>query len=261
MIKLMKSCTRLRYLTIALFAAVMLVGHGTASAGASLPDFNARYTLYKGSFSIGKARVRLQSDDGRRVYSSHTEPAGLLALFRDDIITERSVWQFHDGNIQPLEYQYSHENGKKSRHVELMFHWNENRVDNTAEGHTWSMDIPDGTLDKFSVQLAVMLDLQRHERGDDLRYDIADGGKLKNWSFQVLGHERIETDAGEFETIKLKRLRHSYDRQTIMWCAPALNYLLVKIEHTEEDDGTFTMELDKVDGLPVTRTTSAGQAR
>lgn len=250
MIPSMEVRHRLHQLAVIIISAAALTAPVAAGVGTALPEFHAAYTLYKGAFRIGEAEIRLHRDGGRRVYSSHTEPAGFVALFRDDVITERSVWVYNNGDIRPLEYQYRHQGSKKNRNVELAFHWDENRVDNTAEGHTWSMDIPDGTLDKFSVQLAVMLDLQQQREYTDLEYPIADGGKLKNWRFDVVGTEPVEVEAGEFDTVKIVRLRDSYDRHTTMWCAPALNYLLVKIQHTEPEDGTFTMELDKVEGLP-----------
>lgn len=229
-------------LAVAPAALGALVANPRSEAPA-LPAFSAHYVLHKGSFKVAEARVQLQRQDARYVYSSRTEPAGLLALFRNDRVTERSVWTWDGTRIRPLEYQYTHVGGKKNRDAHLVFDWERKRVANTVQGHTWHMEIPEGTLDKFSVHLAVMLDLQRQRK--DMQYPIADGGKLKTYRFKTLGRERLETRAGTFETVKLMRVRDDMDRETYIWCAPELNYLLVRIEHIEDED-RLSMELDEV---------------
>ncbi len=238
-------------LTVLVLCATQSTGAAqpvAATPPAPLPEFQAHYSAYKGSLRIAESVVRLQRSGSKFVYSSVTEPVGLLALFRHDEVTERSVWQLHNGGIRPLEYQYVHKRSDKDRNVGLVFDWQHGEVANTAKGHTWTMDVPKGTQDKFSVQLAVMLDLQR---GDGpLRYDVADGGKLKQYRFRRLGTEHVQIKAGEFETVKLQRLRRQdNERETYFWCAPALHYLVVRLEHIEEDGSQFYMELDRIERL------------
>ncbi len=228
-------------------AATLLVLAAASAQAAPLPDFTAHYSAYKGSFRMVRTKVTLSRKDNEYTYTSFSEPAGLLALFRSDTITERSQWVYHDGRIRPLSYHYLLKGGR-NKDVHLKFDWDRHVVSNTVQGHTWHMTIPDGTLDKFSVQLAVMLDLRDKHR--PLSYAIADGGKLKHWSFTILGKETITTPAGTFEAVKLLRDRDPDNkRQTFMWCAPKLDYLLVKIEHIEKDGSRFHMSLDKVDGI------------
>lgn len=235
--------------TLLLVPILALAGPLSALADRPLPEFRAHYVLHKGSFKIGEAQVRLEQRGRRYIYSSTTEPAGLIALFRDDRITERSTWTWWKRKrIRPLEYRYTHEGSKKNRDAHLIFQWDRNRVSNTVQGHTWYMQIPDGTLDKFSVHLAVMLDLQKGE--EQMEYHIADGGKLKTYRFRTLGRERVETPAGTFDTVKLMRVREDMDRETYIWCAPKLNYLLVRMEHIEEDGGRFSMTLRDLPAFP-----------
>lgn len=233
------------------FPLLILISASTAigaEPAALLPEFQAYYSAYKGSLRIAQSVVRLQRTGARFVYTSVTEPVGILALFRHDEVSERSVWQPHNGGVRPLEYQYLHKRSAKDRNVELRFDWKQGEVANTVQGHTWTMDIPDGTLDKFSVQLAVMLDLEQERQQDPLHYQVADGGKLKLYRFRRLGMEHIQTRAGEFEAVKLQRLRRQdNDRETYIWCAPSLHYLIVRMEHVEEDGAEFYLELDRVE--------------
>ena len=60
----------------------------------------------------------------------------------------------------------------------------------------------------------------------------------------------ITTPLGKIEAIKLIRHREqSKGRQTILWCAPALNYLPIKLEHTEKGGAVFTAVLRHLEGL------------
>ena len=229
-------------------AGIVAATAASAASAPLLPEFEAHYSAYKGSLRIAESVVRLQRQDSRFVYSSVTVPVGLLAMFRRDQVSERSIWRPHAGGIRPLEYHYTHKRSEKDRDVGLRFDWQQREVANTAQGHTWTMDIPEGTLDKFSVQLAVMLDLQANH--NPLRYQVADGGKLKQYRFRRLGTERVRTKAGEFEAVKLQRLRRQdNDRETFFWCAPSLKYLIVRMQHVEEDGSEFHMELDRLEGM------------
>lgn len=239
----MRLALRLTSLFVAAFALL-----ANAASAPLLPEFRAHYSGYKAGIRIAESVVRLQREGAKFIYSSVTEPVGMLALIREDEVSERSVWQPHQGGIRPLQYHYTHKRSEKDRDVELVFDWKQGEVANTVQGHTWTMEIPDGTLDKFSVQLAVMLDLQRSNQ--PLRYQVADGGKLKHYRFRRLGTETVRTKAGEFETVKLQRLRRQdNDRETYLWCAPALHYLVVRMEHIEEDGSQFHLELDRLEKL------------
>ncbi|HDY84394.1 MAG TPA: DUF3108 domain-containing protein, partial [Methylophaga sp.] len=77
----------------------------------------------------------------------------------------------------------------------------------------------------------------------------ADGGKLKNYQIRVIGKETITTPLGEIDTIKLTRHRNKdEDRETTLWCSPALDYMPVKLEHIE-DETTFTAVIRQLKGF------------
>ena len=132
--------------------------------------------------------------------------------------------------------------------MEVDFDWQSNRVRNTAKGQTWEMAVPDGTLDKFSYLLAMMRDLNTNKQ--PLRYDIADGGSLKLYELTILGRETITTVLGALETVRIRR-KNRKSRTTTLWCATRLAHLPVRIEHSEKDGSTVTLELQEVTGLTL----------
>jgi len=132
--------------------------------------------------------------------------------------------------------------GRREREADLSFDWQERTVSNHVEGSLWEMDIPADTIDKLASQLGVMLALKQGKK--DVTFNIADGGKLKEYRYKVVGHETLEVPAGTFATVKITKLRNNSRRETYVWCAPALNYLPIRIWQRETDDSEYTSDLE-----------------
>lgn len=232
----------LRWTAAALLALV------PASAAFALPErFSARYVLSAQGVDIGKTHWTLAPlGDGRFAYESRSEAIGLARLLRDERIDERSVWRLADGSVQPLRYTYNRSGGKRVRNVEVEFDWQDGRVRNTLNGQTWSMPIEAGMLDKLVYLLALMNDLAAERR--EVRYAVADGGKVKTYLLRVVGRERVDTVKGSLEATVVERRREGDERETRIWCAPALGYLPVRVEH-REDGEVVRLELESLEGL------------
>jgi hypothetical protein len=179
-------------------------------------------------------------------YEAKTLTTGVLALFRDDKIEERSLFSLTPaGKIQPLEYSLDHTGSKKQKHVHITFDWPLKKAKNTADS-PWELTIPEGTLDDQLYQIALMQDLQQGKR--ELSYTVADDGKIKVYSPTFVGEEKVRTDLGEFNTLKYERVSSDKKRRTTLWCAPVLHYLPVQVEHLEKGDAV-RMVLQSLEGL------------
>lgn len=234
------TCARL------VFAAALL-GPGLSQA-APLPEFSADYGLHKGILKVAEANIQLRKQGERYLYRSYSKTVGMASLIRGDRITEQSTIEYHDDHVRPLEYLYRHEGSKKNRDTHLIFDWSLNKVSNITRGKNWTLKVPDGTLDRFSAQLAVMRALPID--GKELSYQIADNdGQVETHTYRILGTERVETPAGTFDTIKLQRVRSGSKRTTYFWCSSKHSYLPVRVEHVESNGSKFSMELEKLSKL------------
>ena len=229
-----------------LLVLLLVAAHPTF---AELPErFSARYTLSTGNMTLGETSWSLEPvGDDRYLYQSVSEPTGIMALWRLDRIVERSEWRYRDDRLQPLDYSYERTGGDKDRHVRIAFDWKRGLARNSLRGNAWEMQLPKGALDKLNYVLALMRDLAEGKR--DIRYEIADGGHLKNYQLDVLREERIETSLGPLDTIVVRRKRKGKKRMTTLWCAPMLSFLPVKIEHREPDGDTVILTIQEATGL------------
>lgn len=203
-------------------------------AAAIFEPFVARFSLTTQGTKIGQTvwSVEPVASDVF-VYQSRTVAAGIFGLVSNEEIVERSQWQLDEGALKPLSYSYRRFGGDNERNVAVSFDWETSEAENTASGHSWRMSVPDGTLDKLSYVLVLMKDLAAGKT--NLRYQIADGGKLKVYELRIEGEERIDTALGPMDAVIVRRLRNSDERETRLWCAKGLDYLPVMIEHREKD--------------------------
>lgn len=227
-------------------AAIPISGHASPTTDLP-PPFFARFSLSTHGAKIGETEWSVKPlATGLYAYESRSNAAGILALISNEKIVERSEWRLENGMLRPINYSYQRSGGKKDRTIHVAFDWKNMQAKNTAKGQTWRMPVPDGTLDKLSYVLVLMGDLAAEKT--DLQYLVADGGKLKTYRLRIEGTEQLETAIGTFDTVRIRRLRSSEERETLLWCARDLNYLPVKIEHKERD-GTLLMRILAVEGL------------
>ncbi|GGO87582.1 hypothetical protein GCM10011348_41110 [Marinobacterium nitratireducens] len=216
----------------------------TAQATTELKPFRA---LYESRLDIGMplqvdaVRELRQQADGHWLLTS-TADAGIAG------VTESTRFRVDSNRVVPHTYQYHRKVLGKTRDAILSFDWTNARVTNDVEDKPWHMDIPPGTLDKLAYQIQLRLDLPGGQR--KLLYAVADGGTLKEYAFEVLGRETVSTPAGDFSAIKVQRDRgEDADRETYIWFAPELDYMIVKLWQIESDGKEVQLLLKKLEAL------------
>ena len=243
---LMTGSHKLLTITVAL-VAMMLIPVGNPARASDEPglfSYKARYSIRKGGFKLADINIQLHRNGKHYRYVSDSETTGLVSLFRSDTIHESSELEIHNGRIIPKHYFYERIS-KKPKKVDLQFDWQAKKVKNSVSGQEWTVEnLPDNTVDKFSVQLAAMLAVQKGNKS--LRFHYAENGELKQYLFTIEGRERVETKLGEYDTIKIKRVRaKGKKRITYSWLAPELGYVLVRMQHVEPNGAKLDLVLEE----------------
>ncbi|MCW8194334.1 DUF3108 domain-containing protein [Proteobacteria bacterium 005FR1] len=208
-------------------------------------NFEAVYKAKYHGISVTATRSLRTAPDGSKVYEFEAE-----SWIAD--LKETSVFRWSQNDrIVPIRYRYERTGLGRDREAVLDFDWATNTVINNVERKPWKMEVPLLALDKLSYQLQIRADLI-NER-PLLEYKIADGGRIKEYSFEVLGEEEIDTDAGRFKAVKVKRVRENEDRQTVFWMAKDWDYLIVRLQQVEDDGASYEIDLNRatLDGKPV----------
>jgi len=209
----------------------------TQAAVAMPAAFQADYSVAKGSMNLGNLHTSLKYAGNRYTYHKYTKSSGLAALLTGIKITENTNGQISGQNIRPNNYLYNQSRHRKSKVDKI--HFSGNTAKGNYKGQPYTQKINAATLDKASLELALARDLALNK--PRLSYSVVESGKTKQYNFQKMGNERIQTPAGTFNTIKVKVQRKGNKRETIFWLAKETDYMPVKIRHREKKDVITTV--------------------
>ncbi|MBI1733320.1 MAG: DUF3108 domain-containing protein [Gammaproteobacteria bacterium] len=212
------------------------------------PEFTAHYHLYDRGVKVAEMlRSMEHAPDGSFVFRSETHTTGLFSLVRKDRVIEQSRWQFAEGTIRSLAYEYTRSGGHRDRNVAVQFNWESRRIINIINGDSWLMPAVPQVVDKLLYQFALMTDLRAGRSG--LSYTVADGGKVKTYEIEALGEESIRSSLGNLHALKFRHQKVGDERITTIWCAPRYQYLPVQVEYQEKNGPKVRVVLDSVTGL------------
>lgn len=228
-------------------AAAGFLAAGILQAGDSvIPEFEASYKV-RASVASGELSMSLTAGaDGVYLFRTLTRPRGLVKIFARGEIDEQSHLMFKGNAVVPLDYTLR-DTISKDHDADYKYDWAAGTVAGIERGESVSGELQPGMLNRAALYLALMLDLSNGEPPE--HYLLFDRGKLSAYGVEKLGVETIEVPLGQFETVKLVRDSEGSSRSMLLWCAPKLNYLPIRIELIKGDKRISRAELKAVRGL------------
>ncbi len=216
--------------TSVLAALMALLCSATSYAAATelqLLPYRAEYHISHDGLSTTAQRSLQRDGEHWRL----SQQASLFFLKVD----EESLIENRDGQLRPLRYRYSNNvNSKQNQHI--VFDWARGIVSDNKTQKPWQKALKSDYSDQLSSQLQLRQMLVNGELGEASTQTIVKKkGKLKTYRIERLGEERLNTDIGALDTVKLRRHREGSSSETFIWLAPQLNYLIVKLEQFEDD--------------------------
>jgi hypothetical protein len=120
--------------------------------------------------------------------------------------------------IIPQQYSRQQSIMGVARKESQLFDWPNTQLRYTKKGQTSETPITVGTLDKR---------------------------KLKQYTYEMIGSEVLETAIGPLNTVKMQRFAAGGKRQTTIWLAVDWNYLIVKFNRMKDGE---SYNMDFIDG-------------
>ena len=227
-----------------------LVLPACAAYGADgVATYTATYRVeYKGK-EAGTAEfgVRALPEGGIYEFSSRTMAKGLLKLARPNPAVERSQFRIENGAVRPLEFWFEDGSRSGEDNLHIVFDW-QRRIATvgTAEARR-EMAVPEGALDRGSLQVALMRDLKA--TGAPRTYALADEDSVASYEYADNGAATIATGVGSLATRIFTQQRAGSSRVTWLWVAPELKFLPVRIEQRRDGEVQTAFTLVSVTGL------------
>lgn len=231
-----------------------LLATALASGAAPIvPTYEARYEVeYKGR-DVGESVHSLQYDAASGVYrfESVTSAQGIAKLLRPREVVEQSEFVVDADAIRPLRFSYTDGTRKGDDNFSIAFDWQagEARAETADDGSVQALT--PGVLDRATLQVALMADLA--DGGELGPHLMLDEESVKTYTYVRDGEETIETPSGRHQTVKVTQQREGSSRQTIIWAAPALDFLPVRIEQRRDGETLTALTLVSVEGIPAAR--------
>lgn len=134
--------------------------------------------------------------------------------------------------VEPLSYISTSKRPLKDELVQsLSFNWETKKAEFNSEEKQKIFELDTALYDPLSFFIEARCELMAGKK--EFSYPLIHKGNKKTHNYKVVGTEIVQTGLGEVEALVIERDRKSESRQTRLYVAPSLDYLLVKIEHQE----------------------------
>jgi len=191
-------------------------------------------TLNRQLRSIGKGNYRVTSE---------TNATGIAAILMNDTYREESEFKVDGGMTFPLKYHQAPDKKPEKARI-ATFDWDNNKV---SLNNDRVYDISPGVQDPASFLFFWML--SPPVKGQVGKISLVDGKRMKEFGFNVIGEEKLDTLWGKINTLHIERKdQDNPEKIFAMWLAVDRSYLPVKLENIRPKyKMTFTLE--KAEGL------------
>ena len=207
------------------------------------PEFTAEYnaTWTGGWFPINV--------DAKRSLSHQAVGTATLTFEADSAIAglqEISTFRYLNNTIQPLQYRYLRTGLFKEPDRNQVFDWQKKQIINGNDQSIFSGHWNDLVQDNLSYNVQASIDLQQGKT--QFTYPVFDRNKIKNFSFQMVGFEVLNTQVGSLRTVKIEQIeKKKHKKKTYIWFAKDYDYLLVRLQQTQKDGQTYQIDLTAAD--------------
>lgn len=221
--------------TLAQIAAVAAVCLSPPALPAESPEpmqpFEANYSVRYGILR-GTMTLQLHRHDEGYLYETSLSPRGLVSWLRDGTISERTALQITNASVTPLDYNSTDTIARPVRNTSYHFNQADGRVTGQYKTHLIDVPMKPGGHNRISAQVAIMMALKSGTLLSGLA--IFDRGRWKDYEFEIVGGQSVDTPAGRFDTVEIRYASADNVKSWSLYCGVALNYLPVMIVYRED---------------------------
>jgi len=218
---------------------VLLLLAGPLAAAQPPPRVQIDFAVTSGSIQLGEGRDVLEHDGRKYSVISETKTVGLAALFYKLNVHRESRGLLTASGLRPLRFE--EDNSRKPRRA-AAFDWDAGQVKLTDGDKIETVPLSDNTFDPTSLPYAFAFAQSNQE---NMKVFVADGRRLADYEYRIIGKETLKTPLGELETLHFQKVREADDKRGLeFWLSVDRHFLPVKIRYVEKNgtmvDSTVT---------------------
>jgi hypothetical protein len=222
-----------------LFSALISVLLAYASPAAAAPPAHVElsYQVTRNGSLIADIDQSLDYDAHQYQLSEAWHGHGLFRLLGTARRTSRG--EVGPDGLVPLEYS-DERTGRSAERAN--FDWKAKTVTYQYKGAPTTIPLPANPRDRLQFLFQFSF---KPPAGKQVALDVIDGRGISDQIYQLEGHERFKTAAGEFDALKLVRRKDNNERAEI-WLAVDRNYLPVRILWITKDGERIDQVLTRI---------------
>jgi hypothetical protein len=214
---------------------------------AAVPDHvQATYEVFSRGMKIGLIEDNYSRNKDHYTLSSTTTPLGLLAAFKPGKLFVTSSGLVDKLGLRPQRFESKRE-GKPDKDLNVEFNWSEQKLTLKHLEERTKLALPDGTQDRLSAMYQFMF--VPLEGVNSLDFAMTNGSKLDNYHYAIGAHEKLDTPAGQFDSIYLDNQGKAGENRTEIWLCSE-QQLPCKMIITEANGDQYTQILSELKITP-----------
>jgi hypothetical protein len=191
------------------------------------------FEIVFGSMKLGEGRDVVEYDGSRYSVVSLSEPQGLAALFINDVRRESRGVVTQDG-LRPERFE---ESGRKGGARIAQFDWSNGQLTLNSGGDTETVKLPPNTFDQASLPYGFVF---AAPPTDSFTVHVTDGRRLTQYTYRLVGREKIKTGLGELDTLHFEKVRDPDDKRGFeFWLAVERQHLPVRLRYSDKNRRVF----------------------
>ena len=206
---------------------------------AEIQEFTADYEIYFGERRLGQASYRFSHNAGSSYRFDFTSKLRFFIVWDERNVS--SEIDYEAPFLLPSYYSHDRKGTGRDYFEEIRFEPSEDRIQTSFKKKTKEFSYEKDIIDGLTVQLQMMLDLQRGiERP---KYKILDVNKVREREFSFVSEELVNIQDVDLHSVVYQVVRDNNKRKTQMWFSTERNYLPVKLVHFTKGKKQFSAQL------------------
>lgn len=228
---------------------LVVAGPAGAAESAGIPEYAAEYEVYYDGKRLAASEFELErlADSGEYRFSMATKARAMLRILRPGEATERSEFRLTDDGIAPLHFAYDDGTRKGEDNFSVAFDQQSGQATLATATANRSIPLEPKLLDRGSLQVALMHDLLRCVQPET--YSIVDEDGVASYHYERLEDRDTGTGIGILPTVRFSQTSEGSSRTTILWFAPELSYVPVRIEQLRNGELQTVFALEEISGI------------
>jgi len=213
------------------------------SIATPLVNCELEYQLRWHGLPAGKSLQKLnQLSD--HLYEVHLETQPSIPFLPFNYI-EKNRFTLINGIVTPIFFEFLYKENGNRKQGTIDFEASKNKIVLHHQEGESVFNYPPKVQDKITELLQLAQDLPLGAQ--TFNYPLMTEKQLKQAQFKIIDHQAMPTEAGNWQTIVIEQIKGN-QRKTILWIAPELNYMVVKMQEWRKDKLFIEGELKAYQG-------------